>query len=155
MVDLFDYIFTCSSCNEQYETEGRRAVDFAYVVPLQWSVEDSKITMSCGYEEQVCAYCLPQKLTPEQIKNSPWVQHYLKNEAQDLQDEEMYLEAPFAFDLTPEQCLTEAIKITKQFKAVKLQKQVEEVAQILKELASNPDCDLEALKKEVCSILSI
>ena len=155
MVDLFDYIFTCSSCNEQYETEGRRSVDSAYVAPLKWSVEGDKITMSCGYEEQVCEYCLSHNLTPEQIMNSPWIQHYLKKEAQELYDEDMYLDAPFAFDLTPEQCLNEAIKLTKQAKAAKLQKQVKEVTQTLKDLASNPDCDLEALKKEVRSILSI
>ena len=155
MADLFDYIFTCASCSEQYETEGRRAVDFSYTVPLKWSVEENKLTMSCGYEEQVCEYCLPSTLSPEQIANSPWAQHYLKNEVQDIQDEEMHLDAPFAFDLTPEQCLQEAIKITKQAQAAKLQKQVGEVVKTLKELASNPDCDLEDLKKQIRSILSI
>ena len=63
MADLFDYIFTCASCSEQYETEGRRAVDF-----LLSRLNGLLKRISCGYEEQVCEYCLPSTLSPEQIE---------------------------------------------------------------------------------------
>ena len=40
MASPLDYVFTCNSCGEQYETGTPRGVDYEEALGLEWSFED-------------------------------------------------------------------------------------------------------------------
>ena len=161
MASIFDYLYTCRDCDEQYVSEGRGEVYYEYAPTLEWTLKNGQLKMnlkrygSRNYidTEQVCRYCLDDGyMTNTDVVESPWVQHYLKDELPDIISEEFRLEAPFAAYLSPEECLEEAKDLLAFEKQEKIADETNKIKELLKGLVVNPDCDVSKLEKEVLDI---
>lgn len=158
MASIFDYMFTCSSCEEQYESEGRRAVEYEDIPTLEWTLKNGRLKMKLEssndyiYTNAVCEYCLHDYVSNEALIRSPWVKHYLKSQYSKIVDNEYRLEVPFELHLSPEECLEAAKDLLAFEKQEKIADETNKVKKLLKGLVANPDCDVSKLEKEVLKI---
>lgn len=158
MASIFDYLFTCSSCKEQYVSEGRGEVYHEYVPTLEWTLKNGRLNMklkssnSYIYTNEVCEYCLGDYVSNEELVDSPWVKHYLKSQYSEIVNNEYRLEVPFELHLSPEECLEAAKDLVAFEKQEKIADETKKIKELLKSLVSNPDCDVSKLEKEVLQI---
>lgn len=158
MASIFDYLFTCSSCEEQYVSEGRGEVYHEDVPTLEWTLKNGRLKMklkssnSYIYTNTVCEYCLDDCVSNEALIRSPWVKHYLKSQYSKIVDNEYRLEVPFELDLSPEECLEAAKDLVAFEKQEKIADETNRLKELLKGLVANPDCDVSKLEKEVLNI---
>ena len=152
MADLFDYIFTCDVCGEQYEEEGRRGVDSEYVTEISWELKEGKLSFSTD-ENRYCEYCFGEHkksmVSIDDAEEAAWVEHYLSASQQsDLCDHE-WVKVPFKLDLSPEECLEEAIKKDKAVQDAQRKRRTEKVLAEIKSLLEDPDCDVATFVRNV------
>lgn len=161
MASIFDYLYTCSSCEKQYVSEGRGEVYYEDTPTLEWTLKKGQLKMnlkSYGSRKSidtdpVCRYCLDYSyMTNDDVVKSPWVQHYLQEQLPEIISEGYRLEAPFDAYLSPEECLEVAKDLLMAETQKKIQDETNKVKELLKGLVANPNCDVTKLEKEVLKI---